>query len=224
MATYFGVVDYVILAVVLVASLAVGIASGWRRSTTTREFLTGGNNMNPAAVCLSLLGGVVSSISLQGNSTEMYLYGTQLWLNVLGCAWGSLVVIFLILPVVYPLNLVSVCEYLELRYQSPLLKKLGSLTLILNSFMYLGICLYAPSLAVSSVMGIPTTLSLIILGVICAIYISFGGVRAVVYTDVLQTLMMFIGVLVVVIKVTTDLGGLSQVWEIANQGERIQFL
>ncbi|XP_069941823.1 sodium-coupled monocarboxylate transporter 1 isoform X4 [Cherax quadricarinatus] len=53
--------------------------------------------------------------------------------------------------------------------------------------------------------------------------INEGGVRAVVYTDVLQTLIMFGGVLLVVIVCSIDLGGIGNVWTIAERGGRIQF-
>ncbi|XP_063598195.1 sodium-coupled monocarboxylate transporter 1-like [Penaeus indicus] len=50
-----------------------------------------------------------------------------------------------------------------------------------------------------------------------------GGVKAVVYTDVIQTLVMFFGVLAVVIVVCRNLGGIEEVWEVAGQGGRLEF-
>lgn len=50
-----------------------------------------------------------------------------------------------------------------------------------------------------------------------------GGVKAVVYTDVLQTLLMLAGTVVVIVLCCHDLGGVSQVWDIADRGQRIQF-
>ncbi|XP_042238496.1 sodium-dependent multivitamin transporter-like, partial [Homarus americanus] len=61
------------------------------------------------------------------------------------------------------------------------------------------------------------------MGTICTFYITIGGVKAVVYTDVLQTLLMFGGVLVVVILCCIGLGGVDKVWAIADRGGRIQF-
>ena len=50
-----------------------------------------------------------------------------------------------------------------------------------------------------------------------------GGLRAVVYTDVLQTLVMFLGVLTVVIITCNEVGGVSEVLKIADKGKRIEF-
>lgn len=47
--------------------------------------------------------------------------------------------------------------------------------------------------------------------------------RAVVYTDVLQTTIMFIGVVSVVVQVCIELGGVGEVWERAAQGGRLEF-
>lgn len=44
-----------------------------------------------------------------------------------------------------------------------------------------------------------------------------------VYTDVIQTMLMFFGVLAVVILCWTDVGGFDQVWDIAAQGQRLEF-
>ncbi|XP_066960940.1 sodium-coupled monocarboxylate transporter 1-like [Macrobrachium rosenbergii] len=222
--SHFSLVDYAILGCVLVSSVVVGVLAGWRKSSSsTKVFLVGGRDMNPVAVCLSLLGGVVSSISIQGNSTEVYLHGTQIWLNLLGCVWGIIIVTFVILPVIYPLNLGSLCQYLEVRFNSRPLKKLASLTQILNNIMYLGVCLYAPSLTLSSALGVPTYVAVVVFGIACAIYVTLGGIRGVIYTDIIQTLMMFVGVFVVIVQVVSDLGGIPEVWGIAEKGGRIEF-
>ncbi|CAL4065793.1 unnamed protein product, partial [Meganyctiphanes norvegica] len=109
----FAATDYTIFSLLLIISLLVGIFSGrkgLKDGSTTKDFLIGGQTMNPVAVSLSLAGGVISAISVLGNSTEMYLYGTQLWMNLLGCVWGTLIVVFMLLPVLYPLNLISLYE------------------------------------------------------------------------------------------------------------------
>lgn len=50
-----------------------------------------------------------------------------------------------------------------------------------------------------------------------------GGIKAVVYTDVLQTLLMYIGTLVVTIISVVDVGGVAKVWNTAELGGRIEF-
>ncbi|KAB7501760.1 hypothetical protein Anas_11445 [Armadillidium nasatum] len=128
--------------------------------------------MHPIPVTMSLIGGVISAISVLGNATEMYLHGTQLWLNIVGCFWGILVVMFLILPTLYPLELISMMQYLQMRFGSEGLTKLCSISQMLNMGLYLGICLYTPSLALSSVTDLPNWASIVCLGLVCTFYIS----------------------------------------------------
>ncbi|KAK8397831.1 hypothetical protein O3P69_004556 [Scylla paramamosain] len=87
----------------------------------------------------------------------------------------------------------------------------------------MGICLYAPSLALSTVTKLSTWVSMVIMGSICTFYITVGGVKAVVYTDVMQTLLMFIGLIVVIVVCCLDLGGFSNVWAAADEGGRLEF-
>ncbi|XP_042865927.1 sodium-coupled monocarboxylate transporter 1-like [Penaeus japonicus] len=221
----FTVVDYVVFSLMLVVSVGIGVYTSLRGkgASSTQDFLLGGRDMNMASVALSLTGGVISAIAILGLATEVYLYGTQIVTNIFGCALGVLLVRNVILPVVYPLKLVSIYQYIEVRFRSQPLRKYASTCQVLSSCFYLGICLYAPSLALSSVTNLPTWASVIIMGSICTFYITVGGVKAVVYTDVIQTLLMFFGVLAVVILCCGDVGGIAKVWELAAQGDRLEF-
>ncbi|XP_066963276.1 sodium-coupled monocarboxylate transporter 1-like [Macrobrachium rosenbergii] len=220
-----GAVDYVLFALLLVVSLGIGIYSALqgRGNSTTLDFLLGGREMSPVPVAISLLGGLISAISILGLATEMYFYGTQLCINLIGCFLGIFIVQFITLPVLYPLKIISLNEYLIMRYHSIVLRKLAVSAKILVSFFYMGMCLYAPSLTLATVTSLSTWASIAIMGSICTFYITIGGVKAVVYTDVIQTILMFGGVLVVVIVCCLNVGGLGTVFELANEGGRIQF-
>ncbi|XP_069970064.1 sodium-coupled monocarboxylate transporter 1 isoform X2 [Penaeus vannamei] len=223
--TKFTVVDYVVFALMLVVSVGIGVYSSLRGkgASSTQAFLLGGRDMSLAPVAFSLTGGVISAISILGLPTELYLYGTQLVMNIFGAVVGVLVVRNVILPIVYPLRLVSIYQYIEIRFNSRALRKFATACQLLSSCFYVGLCLYAPSLALSSVTSLPTWASVIIMGSICTFYITIGGVKAVVYTDVIQTLVMFFGVLAVVIVVCRNMGGIEEVWEVAGQGGRLEF-
>ncbi|KAL7640633.1 UNVERIFIED_CONTAM: hypothetical protein RMT77_008908 [Armadillidium vulgare] len=110
-----------------------------------------------------------------------------------------------------------------MRFGSEGLTKLCSISQMVNMGLYVGICLYTPSLAISTVTDLPGWASIVCLGLVCTFYISIGGAKAVIYTDVVQILIMFIGILVVVIVVCIELGGVGAVFDIAEKGERIEF-
>lgn len=89
--------------------------------------------------------------------------------------------------------------------------------------LYSGVVLYAPSLALEATTGIPKTTSIIIIGFVCAFYSSIGGIKAVLITDVFQALLMFAAVFTIIGIAARDVGGLRQIWEIANRGQRVEF-
>ncbi|KAG0713737.1 Sodium-coupled monocarboxylate transporter 2 [Chionoecetes opilio] len=221
----FKTADWVVFVLMLVVSVLIGVVSALRdrKKATIQDYLIGGGNMPPLAVALSLMGGWISAISILGNPTEIYFYGTQLSIALIGCIPGAMWVNKLMLPIFYNLKIVSLSEYLELRYHSTVVRKVGSFVSLLNLFLYMGMCLYAPSLALSTVTSLSTFASMAIMGAIVTFYITIGGVKAVVYTDVLQTLLMFGGVLAVVVMCCIELGGIGEVWAIAERGDRLEF-
>ncbi|KAG7158071.1 Sodium-coupled monocarboxylate transporter 1-like 7, partial [Homarus americanus] len=201
----FTPIDIAVFSIMLTASVLIGVYSGLKgRVTTTQEYLLGSRNLSPIPVLFSLLGGVISAISVLGQPSEIYMYGTQLIVLFVGLFPVCIFIHQVTLPILYNLKLVSINE-------------------LLYNLILMGICLYAPSLALSTVTNLSTTTSIVILGVICTFYTSIGGVKAVVYTDVLQTSLMFLGLLAVVVICCLDLGGVGNVWTIADRGSRLQF-
>ncbi|XP_069166703.1 sodium-coupled monocarboxylate transporter 1 isoform X2 [Procambarus clarkii] len=209
----FTTVDYTVFSLMLAASVGIGVYSALkgRGNTSSEDYLLGGRTMSPVPVAFSLLGGVISAISILGNPSEVYAFGTQICTSVLGIILGCLFVHQVSLPVLFNLKLVSI-------------NKMASGAHLLYGLFLMGLVLYAPSLALTTVTGLSTTVSVVAMGIICTFYITIGGVKAVVYTDVLQTSLMFLGVLVVVVICTLDLGGVGVVWDSALQGSRVEFL
>jgi SSS family transporter len=87
----------------------------------------------------------------------------------------------------------------------------------------MAVVLYGPSLALSSVTPLSVEISILVVGVICSFYTSIGGIKAVIWTDVLQCTLMLMGLLMVVIQGSIEAGGILKPWEIANEGGRVQF-
>ena len=91
-------------------------------------------------------------------------------------------------------------RYLEVRFGYTT-RLLASLAFSLQMILYMGIVLYAPSLALSAVTGLNFTGSVIAVGLVCTFYSSLGGMRAVLMTDVFQSLLMFAAVFTVIGRV-----------------------
>ncbi|KAF8763801.1 Sodium-coupled monocarboxylate transporter 2 like protein [Argiope bruennichi] len=89
--------------------------------------------------------------------------------------------------------------------------------------MYMPVVLYAPALALSEVTGIGIWTAVLSVGLVCTFYTSIGGIKAVVWTDCFQALLMYGSIIVIVVKGTLDLGGFDVVWQRSVEGGRIEF-
>ena len=94
---------------------------------------------------------------------------------------------------------------------------------MLQMTLYMGIVLYAPALALSAVTGLSKWASIITVGVVCTIYCSAGGIKAVLWTDVFQSVLMFAGMICVAAKGVVEVGGIDVVYQRALEGNRLQF-
>ncbi|XP_008698549.1 sodium-dependent multivitamin transporter isoform X2 [Ursus maritimus] len=218
----FSLVDYVVFVLLLVLSLAIGLYHafrGWGQHTVG-QLLMADRKMSCLPVALSLLATFQSAVAILGVPSEIYRFGTQYWF--LGCCYflGLLIPAHVFIPVFYRLHLTSAYEYLELRFNKAV-RVCGTVTFIFQMVIYMGVVLYAPSLALNAVTGFDLWLSVLTLGIVCTVYTALGGLKAVIWTDVFQTLVMFLGQLVVIIVGSAKVGGLGHVWEVASQHGRI---
>lgn len=108
----FSTVDYVIFALLLIMSSAIGLyyALSGGKQRTTQEFLLANRNMGFFPVALSLLATFQSAVAILGVPSEMYRFGTEYWF--LGCSYilGLLIPAYIFIPVFYRLRLTSTYE------------------------------------------------------------------------------------------------------------------
>lgn len=221
----FSTVDYVVFVLLLVLSLAIGLyhaCRGWGQHTMG-ELLMADRKMGCLPVALSLLATFQSAVAILGVPSEIYRFGTQYWF--LGCSYllGLLIPAHVFIPIFYRLHLTSAYEYLELRFNKAV-RMCGTVTFIFQMVIYMGVVLYAPSLALNAVTGFDLWMSVLALGIVCTIYTALGGLKAVIWTDVFQTLVMFLGQLTVIIVGSAKVGGLARVWDVASQHNLISGL
>lgn len=217
--------DYVVFALVLVISAGIGVYfrfTGGKQKTTS-EFLLGDRNMSIVPVAISLMTSFMSAVTLLGVSAENYQFGTLFVIVNVSYVLFTPVAAYLYLPVFYNLQTTSVYEYLGMRFGN-LARLAASIVYSLQMILYMGIVLFAPALALEAVTGLDKTLSILVMGFVCTFYSTLGGMKAVVFTDVFQSLLMFVAIFSVIIRAGIDAGNLGTIWETAEKGGRIEFL
>ena len=106
----FHPLDYALFATLLLISLAVGIYYAVRGQKNTNEYLRASRSMSVIPISLSIYMSHMSAILVLGQSAEMYIWGAQNWLQVVGMAMGFVFTAAVLVPFFYPLNLTSVFE------------------------------------------------------------------------------------------------------------------
>ncbi|CAI5448242.1 unnamed protein product [Caenorhabditis angaria] len=223
--------DYAVFAASIGLSLGTGIYHAiksrylLRRGgrTAKEEYLMGGRDLPPLPVALSLLTTFLSGILMLGVPAEMFQRGAQIWLNFVIGVVSSLITCYVFLPVFYKMKSTCLHEYFIHRYNSVLIRRLFSGLFLLFTIVYMAIVVYAPSVALSPVINIDKWCLILIFGCTTTIYTCIGGIKAVVWTDSLQAILMYSGVFTLIIKGLNHprVGGFSRVLDIAWDSGRI---
>uniref|UniRef100_A0A8C6T5L6 Solute carrier family 5 member 8, like n=1 Tax=Neogobius melanostomus TaxID=47308 RepID=A0A8C6T5L6_9GOBI len=218
----FSVWDYVVFIGIVVGASGIGLfqAIRSRKETSSEEFLLGGRQMTAVPVAMSLTASFMSGITVIGTPAEAYLYGTAFWLFGFSYALMSIVTAELFVPLFYRLRITSAYEYLEMRFSRPI-RIIGTSMYIVQTALYTGLVIYAPALALNQITGLDLWGVLVATGAVCIIYCTVGGLKAVIWTDVLQMVVMLVGFVAVIARGAVVQGGLTKIFEDAGEGGRL---
>ncbi|XP_070591072.1 sodium-dependent multivitamin transporter [Erythrolamprus reginae] len=218
----FTVADYTIFVLLLVFSAGIGLyyALSGGKQRTVQEFLLANRSMTFLPLAFSLLATFQSAVAILGVPSEIYRFGTEYWF--LGCSYflGLLIPAHVFIPIFYRLRLTSTYEYLELRFNK-VVRICGTATFIFQMVIYMGVVLYAPALALNAVTNFDIWASVLTIGIVCTLYTALGGLKAVIWTDVFQTFVMFAGQVAVIVMGTIKVGGIGRVWKLAEEKGKI---
>ncbi|KAK0070476.1 sodium-coupled monocarboxylate transporter 2, partial [Biomphalaria pfeifferi] len=219
------IADYVVSAVMLFIPLAIGVFFAIKdaKKLNRDEYLLGGRTMSMLPVALSIFATFASAISLMGVPTEVYYNGAMHPTFQVGFGLAHVVGYVTMIPLIYPLHVTSIYEYLHLRFQSELVRNSVLSIAMIQTFFYMAIALLTPALGLQAAAGIPLYVSVLIVGSIGTIYTAIGGIKSVVWTDAFQCCIMFTGLLVMIGKGVLLVGGVDKVWSIAEAGGRTNF-
>ncbi|KAM5194488.1 sodium/iodide cotransporter isoform 2-T2 [Mantella aurantiaca] len=220
----FSLWDYGVFAVMLLGSTGIGLFYALFRGgqKTADDFFTGGRSMSAVPVGLSLAASFMSAVQVLGVPAEAYRYGAKFLQMCLGQMLNSLITAYLFMPVFYRLGITSTYQYLEMRF-SRSVQLCGTIQFLVGTMLYTGIVIYAPALILNQVTGLDLWASLFSTGAICTLYTSLGGMKAVIWTDVFQVLVMISGFFAIAIRGALLVGGATEVLDIARNYSRINF-
>ena len=208
----FGWPDWTIIGLYLLMLLGIGWFHS-RRQRTVKEYFLAGKHMSWLPIGLSLMAALNSGIDYLTQPSAFLKYGIAVVLGSL--SWFVLYpyAFFVTMPMYRRLDVYSAYEYLEHRFNVAV-RCLAAAIFILWRLGWMATALYVPCLAFHTATGghLPLKSTIFVLGVVATVYTMLGGVKAVIWTEVIQFLVMFGGLLltavVIFMNVPIDLGGL----------------
>lgn len=211
---YLGVIDWTVITVYALGMIAIG----WhysRRTQTTEDYLLGGRKMNPLLVGLSLFATLFSAFSFLAWPGEMIKYGPAMWSAIAAYPLVYLVAGWVLIPFIMKLRVTSAYEILEIRLGLSV-RMLAVVFFLTLRLFWMALLIYATTseilIPLSGLDPSVTPYVSAAIGLITVIYTSMGGLRAVVVTDVIQSLILFTGAILAIVMISWDLGGAWAWW------------
>ncbi|HAA52943.1 MAG TPA: hypothetical protein DCE43_24730 [Planctomycetaceae bacterium] len=234
--------DLVVIVIYLAAMMGMGIAIARRQKSTT-DFFLGGRSLPAWAVGISIFASLLSTITYLGMPGEMFRTGVAFLTRQLPIPLVLIVVWALWIPFFMRLNLTSGYEYLSRRFNYTV-RALSAVFCLLLLFGWISVVVLTAAGALVDIAHLdigwflgtndPATgyrdadmhLVIIAVGMFSILYTTLGGIRAVIWTDVIQFLVLMVGALFTMGYVAYDTGSGLGDWvshSLANKHEQVEW-
>jgi SSS family solute:Na+ symporter len=198
--------DYAMLLAYFAVNLAIGFWCS-KRKADSDHFFRGGGHIQWWALAISYMATAVSSMSFMLLPATAYASNWELAGIPLFQAAAVVIAGFMFIGMFRRLNITTVFEYLEQRF-GRVVRLLGAALMILSQVGgRLSIVMLLPAMAFSAVSGLNVYVSVLLMGIVTIIYCLKGGMKAVVWTDVVQFVLMYGAIAIAVATITNGVPG-----------------
>ncbi len=200
----------------MVFYLTAMIGLSWwlgRRQCDANSYYLGGNGLSWWSIGISTMATQCSTNSLLGAPAFIITTGL-LWLQYeFAVPLAMVAIMIFLLPFYRRLNLISIYEYLEKRFDVRARTLLSVIFQVMRA-LATGVTVYGVSIVLQQIIGIPFVWAVLVLGVVTIMYDMLGGMEAVVASDVIQMGVLYLGILLCVVYSVDAVGGLARVVEL----------
>ncbi|SIS80653.1 transporter, SSS family [Zobellia uliginosa] len=201
--------DYIIIVVYLVGFLGLGFL--FKENSSGGDYFLGGRNTSWLPLSLSAMATQLSAISFISAPAFVGLKdgGGMQWLTYeLGVPLAMAFLLVAVLPTLYKSGIVSVYEYLEKRFDASS-RLLISFVFQISRSVATGVMVYTMALILQATIQLDFWISVLIIGVITMVYSFQGGMKAVIWGDVIQMSILFLGIIICLFYGFSELGGID---------------
>lgn len=200
--------DYTVIALYLIGTISIGLVIGLRMKTG-KDFFLAGRQLPWWAIGMSLVATDIGGTDIIGVGGAAYSYGLAVanfeWI---GCVPAMIVGAFVFIPFFYRTGVYTIPEYMERRFNAGVRTVLAVCWLLFMA-CNLGIMLLASAKMMSVVFGWNQAVCILATAVLVGGYTVFGGLAAVVYTDMIQCVVMIAGCLLILVLGLIEVGGIA---------------
>lgn len=220
--TDFGALNYIGLVLYLAAVLGVGVY--WTKfNKNTDEYFRGGQGVPWWAAGVSIFATILSSITYMSMPALSYSGDWVISMANLPIVLLAPVIIAFFLPIYRRIDATSAYEYLEKRFNYPV-RLFGAISFSLLHIGRIAVVLYLPALALATVTDLNIYTSITVMGVLSVVYAVMGGIQAVIWTDVLQTVVLMGGALLCFVMALLHIdGGIGAAIQLAAAHHKFHF-
>ena len=216
-------VDYAILVAYMLGVLWVGGRFGSEQRSLKSFFLAGRSIPWWAAAC-SGIATMVSAIGYLGAPGQSFASDWTYMQARLAWPVAIVATCVLFIPIFYRLKVFTAYEYLERRFDRKT-RVLASAIFVLLKCFYTGVAIYAPSLVVAEMTGLPFEWICVGIGTLTTLYTAAGGMRAVIWTDTVQFAVLLGGLAIACTTVVRGVeGGVSEIVSVAGSQGKLRLL
>jgi SSS family solute:Na+ symporter len=205
--------DWFIIVIYLCGMIGLSVHLG-RNQSDEEDYFVGGRKLSWWSVGISTMATQTSAISFISIPAFVALRegGGLTWLQYeLAVPLAIILVMVFLIPFFRRLRLVSVYEYLEFRF-GPSVRYLVGGVFLVSRGLGTGVGVYASAIVLAVCLNIPLWSTILLIGVVTVIYDTIGGITAVVYSDVIQMIILFSGIILCITYAADIVGGLDDVW------------
>lgn len=209
-------IDAIIFFVLVLGNVVLG-ASFYFRNKTSAQFTTGSGRIPAWVVGMSIFATYVSSISYLALPGKAFASNWNAFVFSLSIPLASIAAVRFFVPLYRSIGHVSAYYYLELRFGS-WARIYASTCYILTQLMRTGAILLLLALPLNALFGWNVKIIIIFTGLAVMLYSMLGGIRAVIWTDTVQGIILITGAVLCGIYLTFSMpSGVHQLFEIASE-------
>jgi len=219
----FPVIAYAVVVVYVVGMLVLGWYFDRKgKGKGLNEYVLGGRKVHWLVAGLSMYATGISAYSFAGIPGKSYSANWLRFGEPIVAFFGMMIVGYLLFPLFRRLNLTTMTEYIELRF-SKTIRTFAGVQYVLGQLAarMAGVVLL-PAMALTAVTGVDIYFCIAVVGILATIYTVMGGLNAVVWTDVVQIIVLFGGAIAAIIALIAGIdGGLGTIFEISREYEKM---